>query len=256
MAVRYERENHVATITLSRAEALNAIDLETLHDFSEACQRLEEDDEIWAGIITGEGKAFCAGADIGSTITRLMDDPIRNPFDAPPTIMRGQDITKPLVAAVNGVALGGGLEVVLACDIRIASENARFGAPEVKLGLIPGWGGTQRLPRQVPYSIAAQMVLTGDMIGADRALACGLVNAVVPADELIDEAHVWADKLCSVGPLAVQAAKRAMREGANRPLAEGLAVEQSLFNSMAYTSDLREGIAAFSAKRPPHFEGK
>jgi enoyl-CoA hydratase/carnithine racemase len=256
MGVRHHVDGHVATITLDRPDALNAIDLDMLQAISDAVRQFEDDDSLWAAIITGEGKAFCAGADIGTTISRLIDDPRNNPYSAPPTIMRGQDVTKPLVAAVNGLALGGGLEVVLACDIRIAAENARFGAPEVKLGLIPGWGGTQRLPRQIPFAIAAQMVLTGEMINAEQALACGLINAVVPPEGLMDEARAWADKLCAGGPLAVRAAKRAMRQGLDLPLDEGLEVEQQFFDSMAYTTDVQEGIAAFREKRPANFGGK
>lgn len=256
MAVRTDLDGRVLTIVLDRPDALNAIDLDMLQGLSDAIRRFEEDDSLWAAIITGEGKAFCAGADIGTTITRLMDDPRNNPYSAPPTPMRGQEITKPLVAAVNGVALGGGLEVALACDIRIAAENARFGAPEVKLGLIPGWGGTQRLPRQIPFAVAAQMVLTGELIDAQQALSCGLVNAVVPAERLQDEARAWADKLCAAGPLAVRAAKRAMRQSLNGPLDEGLEAEQQLFNSLAYTSDVREGMAAFREKRLANFGGK
>src|SRR3990172_4971387 len=181
MPVRYERDGHIVTITIDRPEALNAIDLETWHQFSEATGRLAADEEAWAGIITG--------ADLGSTIPRLMDDPERNPYSAPPTIMRGQEVAKPLIAAINGLALGGGLEIVLACDLRIAAENARFGSPEVNLGLIPGWGATQRLPRQLPWTVAAKILLTGEYIGAEEALRVGLVNAVVPQAELMAEAR-------------------------------------------------------------------
>jgi enoyl-CoA hydratase/carnithine racemase len=145
MTVNYELSGHIATITLDRPDALNSIDLDTWQAFSDATARLESDENAWVGIITGAGdRAFCAGADVRSTIPRLMDDPKNNPYSEPPTIMRGQTVTKPLIAAVNGMALGGGLEVVLACDLRVASETARFGTPEITLGLIPGWGGTQR----------------------------------------------------------------------------------------------------------------
>lgn len=257
MPVRYERDGHVTLITIDRPDALNALDLDTWREFSEATARLEADQEAWVGIITGAGeKAFCAGADLSSTIPRLMDDPARNPYDSPPTIMRGQLITRPLIAAVNGVALGGGLEVLLACDIRIAAEHARIGAPEVGLGLIPGWGATQRLPRELPWSLACQIVLGGDPLSAQDAHRIGLVNAVVPSEELTMEARRWAERLCTRGPLALRAAKQAMLEGLGRSLEEGLAVEERYFNSLAYTSDLREGLKAFAERRTPEYKGQ
>ncbi len=256
MAVRYEREDHVATITLDRPDGLNAIDLDMWQAFSDATRRFEDDAEAWVGIVTGTGeKAFCAGADLASTIPRLMDDPENNPYDEPPTIMRGQIVTKPLIAAVNGLALGGGLEIVLACDLRVAAENARFGAPEVTLGLIPGWGGTQRLIRQLPWAIAAKIILAGKPVTAQEALAAGLLNSVVPQADLMSEATDLAAALCKCGPIALRAAKRAMTEGYDLPMADALAVEQRLFNSLAYTSDLREGLSAFAEKRPPQFRG-
>ena len=257
MPVRYETDGHIVTITIDRPEALNALDLDTWRAFGEATQRFEDDPGAWVGIVTGAGdRAFCAGADIKTTIRRLMDDPRGNPYDEPATIMRGQSPTKPLIAAVNGVALGGGLEVVLACDLRIASSRARFGAPEVNLGLIPGWGGTQRLPRQVPYAIAAKLVLTGEMISAEEALRAGLVNAVVEPEQLMEEARKIAAVVASRGPLAVRAAKRAMVEGGALPLAEGLALEHQLFDDLAYTKDVQEGIAAFEEKRTPDFRAE
>lgn len=257
MPVRYEIEGHITTITLDRPEALNTIDLDLWKAFSDATSRLEDDAEAWVGIITGAGdRAFCAGADLRSTIPRLLDDPDQNPFPDPPTIMRGQVVTKPLVAAVNGLALGGGLEVVLACDLRVATENALFGAPEVTLGLIPGWGGTQRLPRQLPWAVAARILLTGQPLTAPEALQVGLVNAVVPAADVMNEAHQWAETLCKCGPLALRAAKRAMLEGSELPLGDALALEQRLFNSLSYTEDVREGLAAFVSKRPAQFRGK
>ena len=257
MPVRYEVENHIATITVDRPEAFNSIDLETWTAFSEATGRLEGDEEAWIGIVTGAGnRAFSAGADLRSTIPRLMDDPDHNPYAAPPTIMRGQTVTKPIIAAVNGLALGGGLEIVLACDLRVAAESARFGAPEVTLGLIPGWGGTQRLPRQLPWAVAARILLTGQPLTAQEAFQVGLVNAVVPAADVTAEARRWAETLLKCGPLALRAAKRAMLEGYHLPLEEGLAVEERLFNSLAYTEDVHEGLAAFSEKRPPQFKAK
>ena len=257
MPVRYDANDRIATLTIDRPEALNALDLETWREFGEVTARFEADDGAWVGIVTGAGeKAFCAGADLTSTIPRLMDDPDANPYPGPATIMRGQRVSKPLIAAVNGAALGGGLEVVLACDLRIAADHARFGAPEVGLGLIPGWGGTQRLVRELPWAIASRLVLGGDPISAEEALSIGLINAVAAREDLPAEARRWAMKLCSRGPLALRAAKRAMQEGRDLPLEESLAVEQKYFNSMAYTSDLREGLAAFREKRAPNFRGE
>jgi enoyl-CoA hydratase/carnithine racemase len=256
MAVDYERDGHIATITLNRPRAFNAIDLETWQAFSEATARLEDEDEAWVGIITGAGRAFCVGADLHSTIPRIMDDPDGNPYPEPSTIMRGHTVTKPLIAAVNGLALGGGLEIVLACDLRVAAERASLGAPEVTLGLIPGWGGTQRLPRQLPWAVAARLVLTGEPLSAQEALVVGLVNAVVPAADLMAEARRWAETLCQRGPLALRAAKQAMLQAQELPLQEGLVEEQRLFNSLAYTKDYREGLAAFNERRPPQFKAE
>ncbi|MPZ22718.1 MAG: hypothetical protein GEU28_04065, partial [Dehalococcoidia bacterium] len=144
MTVRYERDGRVATITIDRPDALNAVNPEVWAGLSDAGSRLEEDDEAWVGIITGSGeRAFSAGADVRETLPRLLEDPDNKPFAEPPTIWRGQTVTKPLIAAINGFALGGGLEIALACDIRIAAEHARFGSPEVNLGIIAGWGATQ-----------------------------------------------------------------------------------------------------------------
>lgn len=256
MALRYEVDGHVATITLDLPERLNAIDLDTWQALSEATASIERDPDVWVGIITATGeKAFCAGADLSTTITQLMDDPRGKPWAEPDTIMRGQLVTKPLIAAVNGVALGGGLEIVLACDIRIAAEHARFGLPEVTLGLIPGWGGTQRLVRQVPWAVAMQMILSGDMVSAPDALAAGLVNQVVPAADLLAEARKVADHLCERGPLALQAAKRAAVEGASMPLEDGLALERELFQGLTYTCDAKEGVASFAERRKPTFTG-
>ena len=255
MPVSYELVGHVATITLDRPDALNAVDLDTWQAFSDATARLEADPEAWLGIITGSGRAFSAGADLGSTIPRMLDDPDHNPYVGPGTIMRGQMATKPLIAAINGHALGGGLEIVLACDVRVAAEGARLGAPEVTIGLIPGWGGTQRLPRQLPWAVAAGLILTGQPLTAQEALQVGLVNAVVPAEQVMTEARRWAEMMCKCGPLALRAAKRAMVACSQLPLEEGLAVEQRLFNSLAYTHDVREGLAAFIEKRPPRFKG-
>lgn len=257
MALLYETSDHIATITINRPDALNSIDLETWHELSEACAKIETDDDIWVGIITGAGgRSFSAGADLKETIPTLIDDPRGNRYDEPDTIMRGQTVTKPLIAAVNGLALGGGLEIVLACDLRIAAEGARFGTPEIALGFIPGWGATQRLARELPWAIASGMVFSGDQIGADTALQYGLVNDVVPADRLMAAARQLAETLCSRGPLALRAAKRAMREGLDMSLNDGLQLEHDLFDDLAYTEDAKEGVAAFQERRAATFKGR
>lgn len=257
MPVTYDLRGHVAVLTLDRPEAMNAIDLDMWQQLGEATTRLEDDPEAWVGIITGSGeRAFCAGADIKTTIRTLMDDPRSGKFTQPQTLMRGQELTKPLIAAVNGAALGGGLEIMLACDIRIASTKARFGAPEVSLGLIPGWGATQRLPRHIPAAVAARMVLSGEPISAEEALRWGLVSDLAVPEELREKADRLAATLCTRGPVALRAAKRALAAAFNLPLNEGLKVEQQLFESLAYTADVTEGVAAFEEKRPPMFMGR
>ena len=170
--------------------------------------------------------------------------------------MRGLEVWKPLIAAINGMALGGGLELALACDIRIAAENATFGQPEVRLSLIPGWGGTQRLPRAVPLAKAAELVLTGRTIDAKEAYRIGLVNEVVPLAELLSKANKWAEEICQLGPLGVRAAKEAMMRGMEMPLTEGLRLEQMIFDSLRHTEDAVEGPKAFVEKRPPVFKAK
>jgi enoyl-CoA hydratase/carnithine racemase len=174
----------------------------------------------------------------------------------PATIMRGLELWKPLIAAVNGLAFGGGLEIVLACDLRIAAENATFGLPEVRLGLIPGWGGTQRLPRAIPKVKAAELLFTGRPIDAEEAYRIGLVNKVVPLAELMPAAREMAETICESGPLAVRAAKQAMIQGASLSLEQGLRLEAMLQDFLFTTEDLGEGIKAFREKRKPIFEAK
>ncbi len=257
MPVTYALEGHTAVITLDRPEALNALDLEMWPQFAAATARFAADPAAWVGIITGSGeRAFCAGADVKTSLRAMLDDPRSGKFTHPATIMRGQLVDKPLVAAINGLALGGGLEIALACDIRIASRTARFGAPEVGLGVIPGWGATQRLPRHVPWAVATKMILSGEMISADEAAACGLVTKVTEPAELMPEARKIAGQLCTRGPLALVAAKRAMTAALNLPLDEGLKAELELFDGLAYTRDVHEGIEAFEQKRPPVFKGE
>jgi len=253
MLVLYEKSDKIATITLNRPEAFNSMAPDIYQEFSDTLIKFRDDPDVLVGIITGAGKkAFCAGADIRTMIPKLAD----RSYVLPPAIMRGLNIWKPIIAAINGIALGGGLEILLACDIRIAAENATFGVPEVTLGLIPGWGGTQRLPRLVPMAKAAELVLMGNTIDANEAYRIGLVNKVVPQDELLSTAQEWAAKICANGPLAARAAKEAMIRGLNMALEDGLYLEKSFFDGILTTEDSKEGCAAFAEKRKPQYKGE
>lgn len=256
MAVTYEKEGRIAIITINRPEAMNALNMETMGELYKVMTEFRDDPEMWVGIITGAGeKAFCGGADIKDTLP-FMKEHGRDPWAMPPSIMRGLEMWKPLVAAINGMALGGGLELALACDIRIAAENARLGTPEVTLGLIPGWGGTQRLPRVIPWCKAAELLLTGKLIDGQEAYRIGLVNKVVPQAEVMATAREYAENICKAAPLAVRAAKEAMIRGSAMTLEEGLRLENSLVASVMSTEDFAEGTGAFVEKRKPNYKAK
>jgi enoyl-CoA hydratase/carnithine racemase len=256
MAIDYEKEGRIAIFTLNRPRALNAIDVQSLRELHEAMVSFRDDPELWVGIITGAGRrAFSVGADIKDSLPFLKENRDK-PWAIPATHWRGLELYKPLIAAINGLALGGGLEVALACDIRIASENARFGTPEVNLGLMPGWGGTQRLPRLVPWAIAAEMLFMGKPIDAQEAYRIGLVNRVVSRDKLMPTAKQWAEAICQVAPLGVRAAKQAMFRGCSMPLEEGLRLENHLFDYLLDTDDYQEGATAYVEKRKANFRAK
>jgi enoyl-CoA hydratase/carnithine racemase len=256
MAVDYKKEGRIAIFTINRPEAMNALNMETVRQLREAIIDFRDDDELWVGIVTGAGeKAFCGGADIKDTLP-FMKEHGRAPWAMPDSIMRGLELWKPLVAAINGMALGGGLELALACDIRIAAENARLGTPEVTLGLIPGWGGTQRLPRAIPWCKAAELLLTGKLIDAQEAYRIGLVNQVVPQAEVMTTAKEWAQAICQAAPLAVRAAKEAMLRGSAMTIEEGLRLENALVASVMATQDFIEGTKAFVEKRKPNYKAK
>jgi len=256
VAIEYKKEDKIAILTINRPRAFNSIDVETWQEINETMVDIRDDPEVWVGIVTGAGdKAFCAGADIKDTLP-FMREHKHSQWMWPDSHMYGLDTWKPLIAAINGVALGGGLEIALACDIRIASENARLGTPEVSLGLIPAWGGTQRLPRMIPWCKAAELVLTGKPVDAQEAYRIGLVNQVVPQEELMSTALEWANKLCQVGPLAVRAAKEAMIRGSNLTLDDGLRLERALSAQVFGTEDFIEGTTAYLEKRKPDFKAK
>lgn len=256
MALLYEKRGKIAYVTINRPQALNSIDLQTYQELSQAMLDFRDDDNCWVSIITGSGtKAFCAGADIKDILPVLWG--IRNEWwRLPPAIVRGLELWKPIIAAVNGIAVGGGLEISLACDLRIAAENATFGVPEVNLGVIPGWGGTQRLPRAIPAAKAAELLFFGHSIDAQEAYRIGLVNKVVPLDELLPAAEEWAQRLCEIPPLAVRAAKEAMIKGTEMNLEDGLRLETKLIDFLFATEDHKEARQAFIEKRKPEPKGR
>jgi enoyl-CoA hydratase/carnithine racemase len=255
MAIDYTKEGRIAIFTINQPP-VNTINLETWRQLHQTMVDFRDNPELWVGIITGTGeKYFCGGADLKDTVPFIKEHGI-SPQESPATPMRGLDLWKPLIAAINGTALGGGLEIVLACDIRIASETARLGTPEVILGLIPGWGGTQRLPRMIPWCKAAQLLLTGKSIDAQEAYRIGLVNEIVSPEQVIPKAKEWADIICQAAPLAVRAAKEAMIKGSSLPLEDGLQLENSLIIHTLGTEDFCEGNKAFTEKRKPIFKAK
>ena len=256
MAIDYQKEGRVAVFTLNRPEAMNSLNMETVRGLRDAMLEFRDDPELWVGIVTGAGqRAFCAGADIKDTLP-FMKKHGRNRWTFPASIWRGLELWKPLIAAVNGVALGGGLEVVLSCDIRVAAETARFGVPEVTLGLAPDFGGTQRLPRMLPWCKAAELLLTGKPIDAQEAYRLGLVNKVVPPEQLMAEAREYALAICRAAPLAVRAAKEAMIKGTSLSLEDGLRLENDLNAYLYTTEDFTEGTTAFMEKRKPDYKAK
>jgi enoyl-CoA hydratase len=256
--IALERAGAVATVRLNRPSVLNALNLLMLDELSGTFAELDADESVRAVILTGSGpKAFAAGADIGEL------NALPNARAAEAQARKGQALTRtlermhvPVIAAVNGFALGGGCELAMACDIRIASENARFGQPEVNLGILPGYGGTQRTARLVGEGMAMYLCLTGEMIDAAEALRVGLVQRVVPFDELQAEAGRIAGLIASKAPLAVAAAKRAVAAAGSLSLDDGLALEAQLFGRAVMTDDFREGSSAFLEKRKPEFRGR
>ena len=253
MVIDYKKEDRLAIFTINRPEAMNSMNIAGLRELGEALKDFQNDPALWVGIITATGdRAFCAGADVKDALPFMQ----RTIDKVPATHMRGLQIWKPLVAAINGVALGGGLEIALACDIRIAVEKARFGVPETTLGLIPGWGGTQRLPRLIPWAKAAELLFTGKWIDANEAYRIGLINAIVTPDKLMTTAKEWAEAICKAGPLAVQAAKEAMIRGTSTSLEEGLRIETEIESRTMLTEDFTEGTTAFIEKRTPKYKAK
>ena len=251
-----EVTERIGTVTLNRPDKLNALNDDVLAELAGAADDLMADSAVGGIIITGAGKAFVAGADIAQ-----MAD--QGPIDGRARALRGQGAfrkfesgTKPVIAAVNGFALGGGCELAMACHLRVASTRARFGQPEVKLGICPGFGGTQRLPRLVGKGIALDLLLTGRMVAADEALRIGLVNRVVEPDQLMPTAREMMAGILAMGPLAVAACIEAVHQGLEMTLTDGLSLEANYFGLLSATADQKEGMRAFLDKRPAAFTGR
>ena len=259
-SVLYEQSGRVVTITINRPDAMNAIDPETNQALIDAWTHFRDDDAAWVAVLTGAGeKAFSAGADLKKMIPAVFGKPGggRAHHDhGLGGITRGLEIWKPMIAAINGFCLAGGLEQALACDLRVAAPHATFGLTEVRWAIIPGAGGTQRLPRAVPLAKAMEMILMARRLTAEEALRYGLVNAVVPLPELMPTARKWAEAICELGPLAVRAAKEAILRGLTMPLGDGLRLEAFLSGTLRGTEDAIEGPKAFAEKRQPVFKAR
>jgi enoyl-CoA hydratase len=253
----YEKKDNIGLLTINRPDKLNAISNELTAELRSLLDELEKDNDLRVVIITGAGdKAFVAGADIKELVERDARLGRQVSSERQEIFSRIENLPVPVIAAVNGYALGGGLEIALACNIRICSEKAQFGAPEVKLGIIPGDGGTQRLPRLVGLGRAMEMILTGDFIDAQEAYRIGLVNEVVPPEDLMDKAMELAKKIASRPPLAVRYAKEAVNRSQEGDTASGFALESYLHALTCTTEDKKEGVAAFLEKRKGKFKGK
>jgi enoyl-CoA hydratase/carnithine racemase len=250
--VLFEKKGPVAYITINRPERLNACDFEAYGRLAQIWREFRDDPALRVAIMTGAGdRAFCAGSDVKDN---YVAKPGQDPPDSPFPVM--YDLYKPIIAAINGHANGGGLEQALACDIRVAAEHAQFGLGEVRLGWLPGGGGTQRLPRLIPLGRALQMLYTGNRIGAEEALRLGLVDYVVPMNQLISKCEEIATEICKSAPLAVSRIKQAALRGLDLPLADGLKLERELYSWLQETEDAREGALAFAEKRPPNWRSK
>lgn len=254
--LRIEREGGVALITIDREEKRNALNSIVRRELIEAVRTIERDDEVRVLVFTGAGeKAFVAGADIAEFARRTPLEQ-REAMRAPRVFEVVAGSTKPTIAMINGFALGGGCELAVACDLRIAAETARLGQPEINLGIIPGGGGTQRLPRLVGTGQAMRLILSGDLIEAGEALRIGLVDLVFPAAELRAATLELAGRIASRSPVAVRMAKAAVRAASEMPLSAGLAYETELFVTCFGSEDKREGVQAFLDKRPAEFKGR
>jgi len=255
----YDKKGRIAYITINRPEVRNAINSEVWDGLIKAWISVRDDPEVWVAIVTGAGdKAFSAGQDLKEIAEWMMiPEEKRPPMPIPEiTPMRGLEVWKPFIAAINGICTGGGLELAMACDIRIAADNARLGLAEVRQAIMPGMSGTQKLPRLVPLAKALEMLMTGDFIDAQEAYRIGLVNKVVPLAELMPTAEALANRICENGPLAVRAVKEAASRGIEMSLADGLRLEQEIAQRLSRSKDSKEGPRAFAEKRKPVYRAE
>lgn len=255
--VSFERRGEIAIVSLNRPEKLNAISRAMLLELTEIFKSAAEDSEVRAIILTGAGeRAFSAGTDLSELINVPAEEALNVARSGQQLCDYVESCPVPVIAAVNGIAAGAGCELALASHIRIASPNASFSLPEIKLGIIPGYGGTQRLAREVGHGRALELMLTARSVGSEEALRIGLVNRITPALGFLEEAQRLADEIAKLAPLAIRACLQAVTKGTELPLSEGLAMEAQLFASLFATSDMREGTRAFLEKRPPVFKGE
>lgn len=255
--VEVTKKDHIAVVTMNRPEALNALNKAVFTDLEVALDDVERDDEVYVVIITGAGRAFIAGADIGEMAPMNVAEGLAFSELGNRILMRVDMMEKPTIAAVNGFALGGGCEMALACDIRIASEKAKFGQPEVGLGITPGFSGTQRLPRRVGVAKAKELIFSGKQIGAEEAKRIGLVNEVYAAEELLNKAVEMAKSFTANAPIAVKYSKACIDRGMQMDIDNGIALENELFAMCFATEDQKEGMGAFLEKRKEkHFQNK
>jgi enoyl-CoA hydratase len=253
----YEKNEGVATITLNRPEALNAFSKEVVEEILHALEDVKTDEAVRVVVLTGAGeKAFSAGADIKAMVEMTALKARELSLIGERLCVGLENLEKPVIAAINGYALGGGLEVAMSCDLRIASENAKMGQTEINIGLIPGWGGTQRLTRLVGMTKAKELVFTGRIIDAKTAEQIGIVNMVVPADKFRDTVSQFAKDLASKAPVALRVAKALINKGSDIGLESALALEREGFGVVGSSEDLKEGVSAFTEKRKPVFKGR
>ncbi len=255
--IRVEWDRELAIVVIDRAEKLNALNAEVLRELGHVFRDLRDDDDVLGVILTGAGeKAFVAGADIGELAQLTPLTGVETSREGQKTLMEIERLPKPVLAAVGGYALGGGCELALACHLRVAGENARFGLPEVGLGTIPGFGGTTRLARIVGFGLAVEMVLTGALVDAGRAERIGLVSAVYPQEELLEQAKTFMRGITKNGPVAVRMALESIYLAQSTAPADAASFESALFGLLASTADMKEGMTAFLEKRKAEFRGE
>jgi enoyl-CoA hydratase/carnithine racemase len=248
-------KNKIATLYLNREEVLNAINRELINSLRESIEKFRFDKNIRVIVITGNGKGFCAGADLKERIKLTELEVKEFIYNIRNTFNNIANFPKPVISAINGIALGGGTELALATDIRIASSNAKMGLTETKLAIIPGAGGTQRLPRLIGYGKAKELIFTGKILTSQESLEIGLVNKVTEPDNLLNEVYQMAELICENGPIAIEQAKKAINKGAEVDIETGLAFETEAYQTCIYTQDRIEGLKAFQEKRKPEYKG-